>query len=216
MHPATANVVANGSATLTNATVKVLNTPYNDDGINVVTRSRDNITISSSTITGQSRDLLSVVKDGTLQFDIKVNALNNKGSNVHLAMTSDSLSASPTSTVHEAGVRISSAIHASTGADTQTLSIPLSCFTNQGIDFSTSLTQFAITNSADINYHLSNIQLISNSSDERTDLSCTPAGHVLMQNDTVVFSAFRTEPGVDGWATVGDVWGPATIGHPDK
>ena len=214
----TADIDANGSAGLTNATVTALNDNYNDDGINVVTRAGDDITVSSSTITGQIRDLENSTVDGSLQFDIKVNTLRNKGANLFLSMSSDSLVVSPAADLHEADINISSAIHASTAADTQSISIPLSCFTDLGIDFSKSVTQFALTNTADINYDLSNIRYVSNSLSERHDLPCSTLGETLWNNneDRTVFSAFRQDPGVDGWATEAKAWGPATVGYPDK
>ncbi|MET4692919.1 hypothetical protein V5J35_003007 [Endozoicomonas sp. NE40] len=189
--------------------------------LNVNTSSGKPAKIFSRSANELGVDLSSSTANATLKFDFHVHRFNNQLGKVTVELSIDSLSVSPTSTIHSASVDISSVAHTSLGSGLQNVKIPLACFQDAGVNFSETLTAFSFESDKDINFDFGNVRIVSNSTNSNIDLQCDsvePISHVLDLYKAEDKEVFTPVAGADntGWATNVGRWGAAqSYGFPN-
>ncbi|CAH0525304.1 putative glycoside hydrolase [Vibrio hippocampi] len=134
----------------------------------------------------------------TLQFD--TNAISKPALDQEIYIT----------TQNEIGVdigkvSITSSLLANYNQGTQTIKVPLSCFSDEGMDFANTITPLALESSTNLNFEFSNARVIGSSLDQNNVLECDDTSTPLPGDDpNDSYSAskvFFVSSGVQGWAT---------------
>ncbi|GAL04407.1 hypothetical protein JCM19237_1079 [Photobacterium aphoticum] len=100
-------------------------------------------------------------------------------------------------------VSLTSAVMAYTGAAPQTVKVPLSCFTDAGMDYSDTLAPFVLHSSSNLNVDIGDIRVVTNSVEEDHVLACHTASTLVKPDgDTNVSKMFVIDaPDGQGWAS---------------
>ncbi|WP_162064576.1 putative glycoside hydrolase [Vibrio taketomensis] len=69
-------------------------------------------------------------------------------------------------------VSLTSSYTASYKGSTQTIKIPLSCFTEAGMDFNDAISPFTFVSNNNLNFDLGNIRIVTNSINQQDVLEC--------------------------------------------
>ncbi|MFH0263300.1 putative glycoside hydrolase [Vibrio barjaei] len=152
----------------------------------------------------QSKDGSPVLLDidtskATLQFNSKMKSRPIAGQEIYLT-TQKSID----SDVGQ--VSLTSSFLASYNGATQTVKVPLSCFTTSGMDFTQAVTPFAIESSNNLDFTLGSIQIVANSADAEDVLECQSSSEKVEADDSndsyQVSTLFNIDDsGTGGWAT---------------
>ncbi|MCY9874387.1 putative glycoside hydrolase [Vibrio barjaei] len=163
----------------------------------------------------QSKDGSPVLLDidtskATLQFNSKMKSRPIAGQEIYLT-TQKSID----SDVGQ--VSLTSSFLASYNGATQTVKVPLSCFTTSGMDFTQAVTPFAIESSNNLDFTLGSIQIVANSADAEDVLECQSSSEKVEADDSndsyQVSTLFNIDDsGTGGWATGITNW--MTSGEP--
>lgn len=152
----------------------------------------------------QSKDGSPVLLDidtskATLQFNSKMKSRPIAGQEIYLT-TQKSID-------NDVGqVSLTSSFLASYNGATQTVKVPLSCFTTSGMDFTQAVTPFAIESSNNLDFTLGSIQIVANSADAEDVLECQSSSEKVAADDSndsyQVSTLFNIDDsGTGGWAT---------------
>ncbi|MCF4172259.1 putative glycoside hydrolase [Vibrio sp. McD22-P3] len=152
----------------------------------------------------QSKDGSPVLLDidtskATLQFNSKMKSRPIAGQEIYLT-TQKSID-------NDVGqVSLTSSFLASYNGATQTVKVPLSCFTTSGMDFTQAVTPFAIESSNNLDFTLGSIQIVANSADAEDVLQCQSSSEKVEADDSndsyQVSTLFNIDDsGTGGWAT---------------
>ena len=156
-------------------------------------------------------------KGGTLQFYLRPGSKTLSGKKVAVTL--------PTPEGVATEVDITTAFNAFVGAGNgdnnnlgQQLKIPVSCFTDLGVDFSSNDTPFSLTSESNADFELANIRLRAETSKEKYVLPCSWNSEILDEENSNIFTREPNE--VDGgwtrsgWANNVSTYGPAKVGWP--
>jgi hypothetical protein len=107
--------------------------------------------------------------------------------------------------VDKGKVSITSALLANYNQGTQTIKVPLSCFSNEGMDYTNTISPLALESSTNSNFEFGNARIIGSSNEQSNVLECDNTSTPLAgddQNDSYAASkVFFVSGGVQGWAT---------------
>lgn len=143
--------VSNGNkTTIKGVTIKPINYKFQQDALNIVFNGKSAAQLYMQTVSGSSIDKTAYLNaNSTLQFDIRM----------HKAATRDTKLIMHCQWPCLGEVKINS-ILPSASEDWTTLKISLSCFAEEGMDFSLLNTAFLITTSGEIDFDLGEIRFV--------------------------------------------------------
>ncbi|WP_428440722.1 putative glycoside hydrolase [Photobacterium sagamiensis] len=160
---ATADVDGQENSALSN--IQVIGDYQNQGALNVTVT--ESAKASIQLFSNSGIDLAAPNSDGagTLIFDVKVNE--------HTKISADTSKVNPITVTllsdgsPEASVDITSSINAFLGSPTQSVRLPLNCFSDQGVDFSKTTQPFSMKVNSDINFDISNIRFQAESGGDK-------------------------------------------------
>ncbi|MEZ8656777.1 putative glycoside hydrolase [Vibrio splendidus] len=108
-------------------------------------------------------------------------------------------------------VSITSSLLANYNQGTQTIKVPLSCFSDEGMDFTNTITPLALESSTNLNFEFGNARIIGSSIDQSNVLECDNISTALAGDDAndsyAASKVFSVSGGVlQGWATAITNW----------
>lgn len=158
--------------------------------------------IQALTSNGSNVDMAADANTSTLQFDLRV--LEKPASDQAIYLTAQREEAADLGQVS-----LTSAMMAYSKAAPQTVKVPLSCFTEAGMDFTDTLAPFVLHSDNNLNVDIGNIRVVTNSMDGENVLACT-SDSVLVQPDDAALSndskLFVINSDPQGWATMISTW----------
>ncbi|RJX71964.1 hypothetical protein DZ860_09030 [Vibrio sinensis] len=97
----------------------------------------------------------------------------------------------------------------------QSIKVPLSCFSEAGMDFSNTITPFALESSDNLSFDMGNIRIVENSIEQLDVLECHSSSLLLEPDDPSdefrASSLFKVGTPTTGWATAITNW--MTVGN---
>ncbi|MEC7307758.1 putative glycoside hydrolase [Vibrio crassostreae] len=139
----------------------------------------------------------------TLQFD--TNAISKPALDQEIYITTQSEISTDIGKVS-----ITSSLLANYNQGTQTIKIPLSCFSDEGMDFTNTITPLALESSTNLNFEFGNARIIGSSIDQSNVLECDNISTPLAGDDAndsyAASKVFFVSGGVQGWATAITNW----------
>ncbi|WP_162048472.1 putative glycoside hydrolase [Vibrio taketomensis] len=144
----------------------------------------------------------------TLQFSTRAMSLPSSGQEIYITSQKE----------HDTDigkVSLTSSYTASYKGSTQTIKIPLSCFTEAGMDFNDAISPFTFVSNNNLNFDLGNIRIVTNSINQQDVLECDNTSTLLQADDpSDAFKAskvFVVGSPSTGWATAVTNW--MTVGN---
>ena len=171
-------------------------------------------TFMTSSASGQAINIAgSAAKDGIYQFDLRVHDKPYENRQVLMqASSGNALDGAP-------AVDLTSTMNALAGRDFHTIKVPASCFEEQGMDFSQTITGFALTSESNLSFDIGNIQMIPDSADASSVLHCQTNSETLTGLASDIYRRWQGDGGGyvrTGWGNNPSFHYPAEAHYPEE